>query len=254
VNVSLWFNYYSFDVMGDLTYGKSFDMLESGKSHWAIDILNEGIGYMGVIGYATWLVILFSQMPIITRNQRRFLKFCADQMDERIATKRDLPDISTYILESPPMSDTEFSEKAWNDGDSRLIIVAGSDTTAATLTFLFYHLALDQTCVQMLRKEITELGGNMSFTELQKLPYLNAVINETLRLHPPVPSGSQRLTPSEGIHVGSTYIPGGVNVVIPFYSMFRGEVRILLMRSKGLTLPKDKNCFARADEFIPDRW
>jgi hypothetical protein len=31
LNASIWLNYYSFDVMGDLAFGKSFDMLRSGE-------------------------------------------------------------------------------------------------------------------------------------------------------------------------------------------------------------------------------
>ena len=39
VNASEVFNQYSFDVMGDLAFGRSFDMLESGETHWAIRLL-----------------------------------------------------------------------------------------------------------------------------------------------------------------------------------------------------------------------
>ena len=43
VNASKWFNYYSFDVMGDLAFGESFDMLRNGKEHWAIKIISEAM-------------------------------------------------------------------------------------------------------------------------------------------------------------------------------------------------------------------
>ena len=39
VNASEVFNQYSFDVMGDLAFGRSFGMLESGETHWAIQLL-----------------------------------------------------------------------------------------------------------------------------------------------------------------------------------------------------------------------
>lgn len=42
INASKWFNLFSFDVMGDLGFGKSFNMLESGETHWAIKLLGEG--------------------------------------------------------------------------------------------------------------------------------------------------------------------------------------------------------------------
>ena len=56
---------------------------------------------------------------------------------------------------------------------------------------------------------------------LQELPHLTGLINETLRLHPPVPSGGLRDTPPEGLTLGSTYIPGNTTVLIPQYSLGR---------------------------------
>lgn len=48
VNVSEVFNWYSFDVMGDLAFGRSFDCLEGGQTHWAIKLLNEGMKPAGL--------------------------------------------------------------------------------------------------------------------------------------------------------------------------------------------------------------
>lgn len=43
VDASKWFNYFSYDVMGDLAFGKSFGMLERGEEHFAVNLLNEGM-------------------------------------------------------------------------------------------------------------------------------------------------------------------------------------------------------------------
>jgi hypothetical protein len=51
--------------------------------------------------------------------------------------------------------------------------------------------------------------------------HLNGAINETLRLHPPVPSGLPRLTPPEGITIGDTFIPGDTTLMLPYWSMGR---------------------------------
>ena len=48
MNVSKWFNLYSFDVMGDLAFGASYGCLESGEMHWAIKLLNDGMDMLGV--------------------------------------------------------------------------------------------------------------------------------------------------------------------------------------------------------------
>ena len=85
----------------------------------------------------------------------------------------------SWLLEADPMSSDPFKEHMWLVGDARLIIVAGSDTTAATLTYLFYHLALSPIIVQNLRKELQPLmkeDGSFDNKELQ-----NAKLGACLR-------------------------------------------------------------------------
>ena len=209
--------------MGDLAFGKSFDMLENGQKHWAIQLLNNGQRGIGIFGPVPWLFVIVSQIPFLTKEFQKFIKFCEDMMDQRSKMKGDRPDISSWILKSPPMTDTRFDERAWLTGDSRLIIVAGSDTTAATLTHIFYHLAQTPSHMEILRKEIDSLDGDFRAPKLMTLKHLNGVINEALRLHPPVPAGVARITPPEGVTVGGTYIPGNVNVLAPLFTLFRCE-------------------------------
>jgi len=128
-------------------------------------------------------------------------------------------------------------------GDARLIVIAGrlvclqlwqrktanavyhSDTTASTLTHIFYHLAHDVTQIGRLRSELApyfeqNLDAIDPF-EIQHLNHLNGIINETLRLHPPVPTAIPRLTPPEGIQIGEVHVPGSTTVWCPPYVMGR---------------------------------
>jgi cytochrome P450 len=93
------------------------------------------------------------------------------------------------------------------------------------LTCLFYHLALDSRCLNELQAEVDTIfdsGIEVDAASLLKLPYLESVINETMRMHPPVPSGLQRFTPREGLQIGEVHIPGNTIVQIPTHTMFRG--------------------------------
>jgi len=104
------------------------------------------------------------------------------------------------------------------------VIVAGSDTSSSTLTHIFYHLAKEPQIVSRLREELAPIyapGSETEVRDIQDAKYLNGVINEVLRLHPPVPSGLLRQTPPEGIIVGEKFIPGGVTVSAPTWSMGR---------------------------------
>lgn len=66
-------------------------------------------------------------------------------------------------------------------------------------------------------------SGEVAHQNLQYLNHLNGVINEALRLHPPIPTALQRLTPPEGLDIGGTYIPGNVTVWCPQYAIGRSE-------------------------------
>lgn len=96
-----------------------------------------------------------------------------------------------------------------NDGD--LVVVAGSDTTKATLSSLFFYLLCHSEKLAKLREEVDRFyppGETLSSKHFQEMSYLDACINEALRLSPAVPSGSQRDVgsdpdPSKGRTFGS---------------------------------------------------
>jgi cytochrome P450 len=89
-------------------------------------------------------------------------------------------------------------------------MIAGRDTTAATLTFLFHLLATNPAVQAKLLAEIDAkipLNGSdkIDFNTLSKLVYLEALIKEVLRLHPPVP-----LDPKFCVHADT--LPSGVKI------------------------------------------
>lgn len=69
------------------------------------------------------------------------------------------------------------------------ILLAGRDTTAATLSFCLFELSRHPDVVTKLREEIASHVGDRhpSYTDLKEMKYLNAVLNETMRLYPVVP-------------------------------------------------------------------
>jgi len=113
--------------------------------------------------------------------------------------------------------------KHWLLSDFITLILAASEPVLSTVVFLIYHLATNPSHIAKLRDELANVDDIRDHRQLEKLTHLNAVINETLRLHPSVPSGGLRDTPPEGITVGSTFIPGNTIVVIPQYSLGRRE-------------------------------
>ncbi|KAF9236778.1 cytochrome P450 monooxygenase CYP63 [Melanogaster broomeanus] len=131
------------------------------------------------------------------------------------------------------------------------ILLAARDTTACLLTYVTYFLALHPEMARRLRSEVLDVCGygSPSYEHIRKLKYMKAVIDETLRLFPPVPL-NQRQTrsvsctlppPDQTFPTESEkplYMPKSTTF---FYST------LLMQRNKVLWGPD-------ADEFDPDRW
>jgi hypothetical protein len=83
VDASSWFIYFGFDVMGDLAFGKSFDMLKDGTPHLVLKKMHGSMAVAGLLGNAPWLTQIFLCLPIVRSNVLIWLKWCEKQVDER---------------------------------------------------------------------------------------------------------------------------------------------------------------------------
>lgn len=100
-------------------------------------------------------------------------------------------------------------------------IVAGSDTTAVTLTYLIWAVLKQPDLQSALETEVRNLKLEFSDSELETLVLLNAVIEETLRLYGAAPASLPRTTPSGGATLGAYFIPGGTTVSTQAYTIHR---------------------------------
>lgn len=124
------------------------------------------------------------------------------------------------------------------------VIWAGSDTTAIALSSIFYHLHKNSDKMKVLLQEIDEafeegrLSYPIRFSDARKLPYLHAVVMESMRVHPSLGTGLPREVPREGADVCGTWVPGGVEVTM-----------------NSCSVHFDRRAFgADADQWIPERW
>lgn len=101
-------------------------------------------------------------------------------------------------------------------------INAGSDTTAISLRTIFYYLLKKPNYYKKLMDEIksAENRGHfadmdiclVSWNEAQQLPFLDAVIKESLRIFPAVGLSMERLVPEGGLTIAGKFVPGGTIV------------------------------------------
>lgn len=142
-------------------------------------------------------------------------------------TSPDVPDVFSWILDEYASKPKPTTQDTINlVGDGVLITIAGSDTTASSLTCLFLELATHPEAVRQLQVELDELFRSTPEPDhyaLSMLPYLQACVDEALRLYPAVPVGGQRIAPPEGLEIGEgLFVPGGTIVQTPQYLLHRG--------------------------------
>ena len=93
-----------------------------------------------------------------------------------------------------------------------------------TLVYIFYRLAQNPQHLKKIQRELDSIESIDDLQSLQNLPHLNGTINETLRLHPAVPTGGLRQAPPEGAHISGRFVPGNTTVCAPRYTLARREL------------------------------
>lgn len=115
------------------------------------------------------------------------------------------------------LSDFEIEHEAAN------LIVAGSDTTAISLTYLVWVLLhpSHRDIREKLDIELSALQPEPTNAQLAALPYLSAVLREGLRLFGAAPGSLPRVVPTGGAILAGYRLPGGAIVSTQAYSLHR---------------------------------
>lgn len=101
------------------------------------------------------------------------------------------------------------------------VIIAGTDTTGVTLTYLTWAVLQRPELQTALETEVGRLQDDFTENDLINLPLLNAVIEETLRLYGAAPSSLPRVVPQGGTKFAGHFIPEGVTVDTQAYTFHR---------------------------------
>lgn len=124
---------------------------------------------------------------------------------------------------------------------SFIFFAAGFETTSTTISFCLYEFAKHLECQRKAQQEIEEIlkdnNGQITYESIQQMKYLESCIDETLRLHPPVPSLLRECTKDWTVPGTDRVIDAGTMVFIPTYAMHL-----------------DEQYFQDPHEFIPDRF
>ncbi|KAH7305928.1 benzoate 4-monooxygenase cytochrome P450 [Stachybotrys elegans] len=247
-----WVQYFAFDVIGEITFSKRLGFLERGVD---VDALMGSIwlwfNYTSVVGQMPWLDYVLAKNPafgvILSMVPNPLTNFAQARREERLADRaagkpvsdRDFLARFLEAFERDP-SLPSWTIKAWTISN----VLAGSDTTAIFLRTMFKNLVEKPETMARLRKELEdarengELSRIVSWKEAKKLPFLEACVHESGRIHPPFGLHLERIAPEGGIEIEGKFIPEGTVVGMNAWVVHR-----------------NKDVFGEdADTWRPERW
>lgn len=221
VDMVEWYNFTTFDVIGDLAIGKSFRCLQDSKYHSWVNGIWKAIKigpYIRTVATYTDIQRLFRLLaPRSLRQARmRHEHYVRSNTQERLSKGilRDRPDFLSYILKNKGTKE-ELTDKEL-EANTGFLLLAGSETTATGLSGTTYYLLKTPQTLERLTEEVRnafETEEQINFvTCVEKLPYMQACFTEGLRIYPPGPVAAPRRTP-RGIttDIGGYQVPGYVS-------------------------------------------
>ncbi|TGO65481.1 hypothetical protein BCON_0002g00650 [Botryotinia convoluta] len=242
VNIVRFFNFTTFDLIGDLCFSESFNALRTQEYNSWIANIFKGLRFARLfrvmrayplVGMP--ILAMLALFPGLQKARQRHIQYTQDKTARRLDTVTDRRDFMSYILRH---NDEKGMTRAEIMKTTGTLIIAGSETTATLLSGALSHLLKNPSCmatlVQEIRSKFTE-SADMTFVKLANLRYLNACLQEAFRIYPPVPGVLPRRTQPGGIVINGYFIPEDVSVGVHQWSASATN-------------------FALPDRFLPERW
>jgi cytochrome P450 len=216
------YSYTTFDVMSDLTFGEPLHLLQHQNPKyvpWIAAVFNSlqaGVIFRSMRYWPTlYRILRFIAGKKLREKRRQQFKFCADSVDIRLTKdpEHTRPDLWSLVLRQKEEQRLTLDEMHTN---SSAFMMAGTETTATLLSGLTYYLLKNPDKMDKLVKEIRtsfHSEEDMTIGRLQRLEYLQACLDEALRIYPPSVTGFQRRTPPGGADICGRFVPGNVSTL-----------------------------------------
>lgn len=251
--------YLSFDITGDLLFSEPFGMLENGSD--LVKIENKPGSYVSMmnslaqrsaavatLGVLPWLKPHAHLLPDPFFHKgmdglQNLLGVTSSHVKERMAAAQDNHDDWLSLLLRARDEHGELLKFEEIASESLTLFMAAIETVSNTLSAMMYYLATSPSSLQKLQAEVDSVlvsGTVTPFAQVRALPYLDAVLNETMRLHSVLGIGLPRevLPRSKGVYLDSFYFPPGTVLSVPIYAIHRS-----------------KDIWGQdANDFRPERW
>ena len=218
LDINRWFNFTTFDLIGDLAFGEPFDCLQNKEYHWWVSLMFDAVRlsvYVKLFFYYPFLKVLLKLgLPAYLMERRRAsFNLSVEKLNRRMRRQTDRPDFMSYILKHN--DDEHGLSMAEIEANAATFVLAGSETTAALLSGCVFYLLRNPATYAHLVNEIRGSFKNYSdigLSSIAKLPYLNAVLDESLRIYPPIATMLPRIVPEGGAMINGRFVPEGVSI------------------------------------------
>jgi cytochrome P450 len=226
-----------------MAFGGGFELMMTGGKNDGVRPIIETAGHIG--GILAHVAYILPPLIAITGENgqvQRIQDFSKERVSHRLQSVANRKDLF-YHLSGEEVSESERLSADDLALEGLLAILAGSDTVNGSLSCAFYYLICNPAVYEHLQEEVDAAFPSgeepLDVVKLTHMEWLNACINETLRLQPPVPSGSGRiLAKGKGAKmIGKWLIPEETQLSLHTYSIHR-----------------DARNFYSPDTFLPERW
>lgn len=276
-NMSDWNDWLVFDILGDMCFGRSFEIKEPTPNpiraipHLVIRHVQlfYPVSHSSMLAQCTnSFQILQSPfmdffvwakpkgldhlLNLITpREVKSYYQFIDDSVSERMKMEQESKDTEQSRLDMfhflctarDPLTGEPYSEEALR-GEAAMLIVAGSDSTSSVLAGFWFYISRNTSAYNRLTMEIRTTFKSsdeiLSGPKLASCIYLYACIDESLRMSPAGPSEFAREVLHGGTIINGEYFPQGVVVGCAHWAMGHYE-----------HIFGDPNFF-RPERYIPD--
>ncbi|RWW12740.1 hypothetical protein GW17_00023583 [Ensete ventricosum] len=228
-------------------FGKRFDY-SKGEGLELEFLVKEGYELLGAFNWADHFPLLgWLDLQGVRKRCRALVKrvnaFVGSIMEEHrkrrvcgdvVAGEGDFVDVLLGMEEEEKLSDADMVAVLWE------IIFRGTDTVAILLEWIMARMVLHPDIQSKAQSEIDEIVGvsrSVCDADVASLPYLHAIVKESLRLHPPGPLLSWARLAVHDVHVGDHFIPAGTTAMVNMWA-----------------ITHDESIWAEPNEFMPERF
>ena len=217
INVRDWFTFSMFDINSDFGFGEDMGCVRTGVYHEWIKFVIEFFYAVVLLHqcHKFWplnRLLALCIPPSVRKMQINHNEASLMRVRKRMAQDTDRHDFMYFFTKQAKKEHLSINKI---EAQASVVVLAGSETTALAETATMYHVLSNPDVYERLREEIRSTFSSSESITLQdvlKLPYLDAVVQEGLRIAAPVANGSTRWVPQKnGVFICGKHVPRGVS-------------------------------------------